>query len=801
MTRIQYLFFAISLLVLQTAIASAQTPQAAAPQPGDTIERIEVSGNTSVASETIRVYLGLAPGQPYRPDEIQQNFMNLWQTGLFDDVRVEAVRSAEGGAVIQVTVSERPRIGAVEYRGNKELTAAKIQEALDAARIDVHIGSTVEQTLIRRAAEAIRNAYAEGGFEGVSVEPRLEEMISPNERRVVFEINEGIKARIARIRFVGNERFNDRRLRRTMKEVRPTNLYTRLRKRDLYVPSKLEEELENVRNLYQDHGYKDVAIGEVRVQTTEGRKPRVILEIPVTEGDIHTFGGVSIEGNSVFEDEMIIGRWPLTEGDTLSRKPIQDRIEFFEELYRRRGYIYAYINPEYIERDENVVDVKVNVYEGEQFRLGRLEFEGNTATRDKVLRREIFIHEGDIMDMETFKASLYKLGQLGYFKVTENPDFRVNPESKTVDVTIRGQEEGRNEVQFGGGYSETYGFFGQFQFSTRNLLGTGTGVGLAYQKGRNQDFFSFNYSDPWFLDRPQSFGVSLFKRATNYPESVGYDVDGVGGSLAYGFRTGRFQSVSFLYSYEDREEIFNLSGQQPDDQGNVPLPQLSDYSFSTSAFIPSYRYDSRDNPFDTFRGTRGSLSVAYAGGPLGGTLNFVKPVGTFSRYFPLTRRSALSFNVEAGVIVPLENESGCVQEPKDQVEMRSPLCVPLSERFRVGGESSVRGFQFSSIGPRGVIPGAGTNAFLGGHKYNVFNFEYVYRVNDPLRFVLFADAGNAYGRRDEWDVTDLRYSTGAELRVYLPVFQFPLRFIYALNPDEREGDRFETFQFSVGNTF
>lgn len=799
MNRFRLAFLKFTLVLLIPSAAFAQGPAAApSPQPGDPVERVEVTGNTSVASDTIRVYLGVVPGQPYLPDQIQRNFLNLWQTGLFDDVRIEATRSPEGGAIIQIAVEERPRIGAIEYRGNKELTVAKIQEALEIGKVDLHIGSTVEQSSVRRAAEVIRDAYAEGGYEGVTVEPSFEEMIAANERRLVFQINEGIKARIATIQFQGNERFSDRRLRAAMKETKPTNIYTRLRKRDLYVPSKLEEDLENVRNLYQDYGYKDVALGEVQIETTEGRKPRVRLTVPINEGDVHTFGGVSIEGNSVFEDDAIIGRWPLEEGQTLSRRPIQERIEFFEELYRRRGYIYAYLNPEYIERDGNIVDVKINVFEGEQFRLGRLEFIGNTTTRDKVLRREIFLSEGDILDMETFKASIYKLGQLGYFKITENPDFRVNPESKTVDISISGREEGKNEVQFGGGYSETYGFFGQFQFSTRNLFGGGTGLGLMYQRGRNQDFFSFNYSDPWFLDRPQSFGVSLFKRATNYPESVGFDSDGIGGSVAYGFRTGRFQSMSVLYSYEDRQDRLSMV-QQPDENGNVPLPVLSDYEFVTSAFIPSYRYDSRDNPFDTFRGTRGSVSLAYAGGPLGGTLEFVKPIVNFARYHRLSPRSAVSFNIEGGAIFPLKDDDECLDMVAEQRGTDLPLCVPWSERFRVGGESSVRGFEFSAIGPQETVQGR--QSFVGGHKYNVFNLEYVYRVNDPLRFVIFADAGNAYGRHENWDLTNLRYSTGAELRIFLPVFQFPLRFIYAFNPDERPGDRFETFQFSVGNTF
>ena len=240
------------------------------------------------------------------------------------------------------------------------------------------------------------------------------------------------------------------------------------------------------------------------------------------EGEVHTFGSVSVSGNTVFTSEQIIGDWPLKKGETLRRKPIQARVDAFGEAYRIRGYIYAYVDPEYVDRGNNVVDVKMHVFEGDQFRLGRLEFEGNTTTKDKVLRREIFLEEGQIMDMETFKQSLYKLGQLGYFKVTENPDFKVNPDSKTVDILVKGIEEGKNDIQFGGGYSETGGFFVQAQFATRNFLGEGENFGLSYQRGSQTNFFSISYTDPWFMDTPNSLGISLYnsERTPPRPESM-----------------------------------------------------------------------------------------------------------------------------------------------------------------------------------------------------------------------------------------------------------------------------------------
>ena len=789
--------------ILDTPSAGRITDAPAPPRQqnlsGQIVERFEASGNTSVASDTIRVYLGVNPGDPYDPAAIQRNFVNLWQTGLFDDIRVEADRG-DTGVVVRAIVKERPRIGSVEFRGNKELNQSKINEVLEREKIDLHIGNTIEQTLVRRAGEAIKRAYTEGGFEGVQVDTITEDLATPGDKKIVFIINEGIKAKVASIDFVGNKTFSDARLRGQMKEVKKHNLVTWVRKKNLYVPSKLDEDLEHVRNYYQDHGYQAVSFGDPQIVTT-GK--RVRITIPVKEGEVHTFGDVAVEGNTVFTNEQIIGNWPVEKGSTLRRKPIQSRVDAFGEAYRMRGYIYAYVDPEYTVRPgTNVVDVKLNVFEGDQFRLGRLEFVGNTTTKDKVLRREIFLEEGQIMDMETFKQSLYKLGQLGFFKINDNPDFKVNPDTKTVDVTVKGIEEGKNDVQFGGGYSEGGGFFVQAQFATRNFLGEGENFSLGYQRGRRTNFFSISYADPWFMDTPNSLGVSLYNRETVLPASFGYEQRGKGGTVAYGYRLRRFDSLSLLYGYERSRSVYS-SQEIPDPQGNIPVPIVSDLNFITSTIVPSYRYDSRDNPFDTTRGSRMALSLAYAGGPLGGSVEMFKPTLGATRFVRLSRRSSVSANVDAGYIFSFRDD--CAHTYNELSREVPDLCVPTSDRFLVGGEFSVRGFGYGTLGPYEEFPGRGSRP-AGGYSHTTFNFEYIYRVNDPIRLVLFADAGRAFGYQESIDFAKLRYSAGAEMRLFLPVFQFPLRFIYAINvrpettPDGRK-DEFEGFQFTIGNTF
>ena len=778
-------------------IVTAPTPPPASTAlAGQRIERFEATGNTSVASDTIRVYLGINPGDPYDPAVIQRNFLNLWQTGLFDDIRIETDKG-DHGVIVRAVVKERPRIASVEFRGNKELNNSKINEQLERDKIDLHVGNTIEQTLVRRAAESIKKAYTENGYEGVNVDSVTEDTFEPGEKRIVFIINEGIKAAVASIQFSGNTRFSSRTLRHQMKEVKENGLISWIRKKNLYVPSKLDEDLEHVKNYYQDFGYMNVSFGEPQITTfNKGKKQRVRIVIPVKEGTVYRLGDVSVTGNTIVKTETFTNGWGIKKGDVIHRKPIQAKIDNAGDLYRALGYIYAYVNPEYINHENGVTDVKISVYEGDQFRLGRLEFQGNTTTKDKVLRREIFLQEGGIMDMETFKQSLYKLGQLGYYKVTDNPDFKVNPDKKTVDVTVKGNEEGKNDVQFGGGYSEAVGFFIQTQFSTRNFLGEGENLGLSFQRGNRQNFFSASYADPWFLDTPNSLGISLFNRYTNLPDYIGYQERSKGGSIIYGYRLHRFDSVSLSYGLEHVRSHYE-SNLAPDINGNVPISDISDFIFTQSTLGPSYAYDSRDNPFDPTRGMRFNLTASYSGGPIGGTIHAFRPTLDFTKFFKLSRNTSVSFNTNLGAIIPLRHD--CANTLDEQVAKNIVLCVPKGQRFFVGGEYSVRGFEFGSLGPTELA--SGQSVIAGGYKQAIFNGEYIIKINDPLRLVFFGDAGWAWGYGQKVQPSDLRYSTGAEMRIFLPVFQFPIRFIYAINPHKQPGDRFQSFTFTIGNTY
>ncbi len=379
-------------------------------------------------------------------------------------------------------------------------------------------------------------------------------------------------------------------------------------------------------------------------------------------------------------------------------------------MYKSRGFIFSYPNPIFKELRDHRVDVEVQLFEGDKFYLGRLEVQGNTMTRDKVIRREFALDEGDVIDMEAVKKSVTKIQQLGYFKMTEEPRFSPLPEDKKVDVVIKGQETSRNEIQFGAGYSGFDGFFGQFSFQTRNFLGRGEIIGASAQLGKVSNFFDLSYTVPWFMDRNQSVGAAIFRRNVDY---LSQEERRLGGSLFYAKGLALFDSVSMLYAFEDITANFPVRS-APTPPGQPEPPQkFTETTGTTSSLTPAYRYDSRNDPFDPTRGFRLSASVQVAPSFLGGTSDFIKAIGGSTVYLPvrLPRGAILALNVEVGYVAAL-----------NQID------IPIFERFQLGGEQSLRGFQQGAAVP--VDPDTYqvfTDPFgriLGGNKFFVLNVEY-----------------------------------------------------------------------------
>jgi len=782
------------LVALAPGLVDAQ-PFADPPESleGRTIASVEVEGLQNLSEDTLVYYLDLRVGEPLQLEALNSRIKNLWQRQLIDDLEVGA-EPVDDGVAVSVRVVERPVLRSVDYEGNKKVSRNEIRDRMVEERIDVREGGPLAYGELARLVAAIEQLYSDKGYRFAEVDYRTE-TAGPGERRVVFTIDEGDRVRIGDIDFEGNTVFSDPRLRLTMRKTKESGPIARMLRKDIYNPGKLEEDLEKVRSLYRDRGYKNVLIGEPELDVREaGGKRRMALTIPIEEGERYRFGEISIDGNKQYTDQALLRVFRNKPGSWLKADLIDEGIDSIRKLYENTGYMFVRVEPELVERGDNVADVQIHVAEGDQFRVGRIDFEGNERTMDKVLRRELRVQEGYLMNLAALRNSVYKINQLGYFKLDEDEpvDVEVRPEEKMVDLSFQGQEADRTELQFGGGWSEFEGFFGQFAVRTQNFLGRGESVQASFQSGRRQDFFNLGYFVPWFLDRPQTIGLQVFSQGLDYDflgSTEEYLQETEGGTLTYGRSLGLFQSMSIAYTAARQKEegTFRFL----DDEGN-PARRVVSREIDSSSLRPVWAFNSIDNRLEPTRGQRISLSTEYAGGFLGGENNFFKPELGYTLYKPLNDfpvRHLVGLNVEGGYIEPFGQG-----------------VLSVFEFYRLGGERSIRGFRRLSIFPvdEDGRPFRDPNGFIiGGDRYLQANLEYHFLAGGPFRVVAYTDAGNTWRPGSSVDFSDLYWTAGIELRILVPVFGAPLRFIYATNlgAEPISPDDVEEFQFSIGATF
>jgi len=766
----------------------------------EVVREIEFRGLQSLAEETVRFYLGLEEGKELDEAALSGSLRALWDRRLIDDVRIEK-EPVEGGVKLIVTLVERPILRSIDYEGLKRLSRTDISERIAKDQIGIREGDPLDLGELKRLEAAIEEMYRDKGYRFAEATYQLE-TISPTERRVLFSIDEAEKVRIGDIDFQGNDVLGNMRLRWTMKKTKETNLLWRLLKKDIYNPATVQEDLTKVKEAYRSIGYKDVIVEDPVLSTTgKGGKRRLKLGIPIDEGDRWKLGEITIEGNEVFSDQALLRQFKRPRGGWLRAKTIDEGVKAVDEAYRNFGHIFAKIDTELRERDGNVADLLVKVTEGDQYKVGTLEFQGNTRTRDKVLRREFRVQEGTLLNMGALKNSLFKVNQLGYFKLNEDDPIlfeNFDSEEKTVDLLVQGEEADRTELQVGGGWSEVDGFFGQLSVRTQNFLGRGESVGVSFQTGRYREEFDISYFVPWFLDRPQSIGLQIFKSDLDYTYYTNQRVlrKSEGGVLTYGRSFGYFGSLSVSFNRSDLNDTRSTF----DLEGNLVEQR---FQLTNSSLRPAYVFDSRDSRVEPTIGKRFSASLEYAGGFLGGDNYFWRPEIGASWFQPVTQvplKSLFAINVEAGYIKPFGGKT-----------------LNFLEQYYLGGETSIRGFNFRSIWVRceGGEPFPGRDepcqpdetliddfGFpVGGDRFFQLNLEYHLLVGGPFRILAFVDAGNVYGADQSLDLGRMRYTAGGEMRIFVPVFGAPLRFIYAKNLDPKPDDRFEGFQFSIGATF
>lgn len=758
----------------------------------ETIEKINIVGNHRISNGSIEFRIHLKEGSELDLRTIRNDVKRLWDLKVFADIKVD-ITDGKTGKIVTYLVKERPIIKDFRFFGNHAYGPNLLMDKLNEKKVVLRKNVQIDYSEISKIKTTIMEIYHEKGYQNIAVDHRLE-ILGPGMAYLTFNIKEGSKAHVYSVDFTGNKLFSNKKLRKAMKKIRKHGFFSILSSSDIYSEKKFSEDVDNIKKVYWKKGFKDVFVGhpvvEIKDFTSDRQKRknikrakknkkikqdlRLFLTIPVFEGESYKIGNISFEGNKLISDSVLTKKWKLENGSPFDIGKLNEFQTEVEEMYNDAGYLQFYLERILNTESDNVVDITFKINENKQFKLNRLEFEGNLLTRDKVLRREFMIPEGMPFRLKTFRDSMLRINQLGFFDVSKsNPDVKFIPGKDEVNVTIAGEESGVNEINFGGGFSEFAGFFLQSSYSTRNFLGKGEQLTLQGSFGANITYYNLSFTEPWIFDYPHSFTINLFNSETNY---YNYSRKSTGFSVGFGFRLKAFLTYTLSYRFE----IVDVPGSSLQD--STIFKPVSNRL--TSSIVQSINYVTINHPFMPTRGSKYSLAFEWAGWQLGGdnlkyTVN-LRAMHLFKGY----RNTFFLVNTRASYSEALQGNT-----------------IPYYDRFFIGGESTVRGYDFRRISP--VDPT--TNIPIGGTKMFFGNFEWVFPIEHKFQFSIFFDIGGVWLEDESFfsGSESMKGSWGFEARFNLPVFQMPIRLTYGIPLDDVPGQTSGggNLQFTIGTIF
>ena len=461
------LFTAI-LLVVAAAGAVAQSL---------VIEQIRVIGNRRIPKETILARLFTHPGDTYDPISIERDFNSLWNTSYFDDLRIER-EDSEKGVILNIYVREKPNIREINYKGLNSVSQSDVLDRFKKEKVPLSVESQYDPTKIKRAETVLKELLAEHGHQFATIKTEVK-TIPPASVQVNFNIKEGPTVKVGNIKFTGNQHLSSLVLRRAMKNLRPVGIPYSIVLENLFAKtfdsSKLEEDAERVRQAYRDKGYYNAAVEEPRTQIRDqgglslitfrpNKGKRIDILMPVEEGDRYKLGSITFTGNkAVTNTRALRGTFAVKDGDYFNATLISKGMENLKKAYGQLGYInFGAIPKASFDEAKKTVSFDIDIDEGKPFYVGRIEIQGNTLTRDRVIRRELLLDEGSVYNSNLWELSLLRLNQLDYFdplKVDQDSEAHQDTEAGTVDLLLKVKEKGKNSIALNGGVSGLSGAF------------------------------------------------------------------------------------------------------------------------------------------------------------------------------------------------------------------------------------------------------------------------------------------------------------------------------------------------------
>jgi outer membrane protein insertion porin family len=716
-------------LALSAAAALAQQPQ--------TIESIRVIGNRRIPKETVLARLFTHTGDTYDPVSIERDFNSLWNTSYFDDVRIER-EDSEKGIILNIFVRERPTIREINYKGLNTVSQSDVLDRFKKEKVGLSVESQYDPTKIKRAETVLKDILSEHGHQFATIKTEVK-TIPPASVQVNFNIKEGPTVKVGQIKFAGNQNISSLVLRRSMKNLRPVGLPHSIIFENLFPQTfdatKLEEDTERVRQAFRDKGYYNTAIEEPKTQIRDqgglnwftfrpNKGKRIDILMPIEEGARYRLGTITFTGNKAVSNvKALRATFAVKDGEWFNATLIGKGLENLKKAYGQLGYInFGAIPKPVFDDQKKTVSLNIDIDEGKPFYVARIEFEGNRITRDKVIRRELMLSEGQVYNSQLWEYSLLRLNQLEYFeplKVDQDSTAQQDAEAGTVTLLLKVKEKGKNSIGMNGGLSGMSGAFIGVNYSTNNFLGLGETLSLQANLGSASRTFMFGFTQPYVRNRPLNVGFQVYNNkqdynaAKNYQATSGQSINltaaqasmvqnynqaakGFNFSVSYPLKRHAFQRLGFTYSWSDStitafstasQTFFQTMSFRSGIQSSNALAGIVNSYVSLS-----YIYNTINNPMRPRTGKEYTAVVQTSG--IWGNVRYIAPMVAYKQFLPMhylipspTGRNVLGLRAQLSYV---QGYGGNV--------------APPNNRFYSGGESDLRGFDIRAATPYGYVP-------------------------------------------------------------------------------------------------
>lgn len=781
------------------SLSADDTRAATVALPKLDVIRVHFRGNRKVEDDALRVNLKTKPGTVLNKEVLQDDVRTLWHLGYFEDVQVETAE-AEGGLVVTFVLKEKPSVRKIYISGHDEVGLSKINEVLDLKKDQV-----LDLAKIKKNVEKIRELYLQRGFYMADVDYELHRD-SPGQVDVYFRVHENSKVEIRRVNFTGNHAVSDDELRGIIM-TQPGDIFSLLTSSGTYREDVFQRDILLIQSYYFDRGYINVKVGDPKMELSPDRRSMYIT-LAIEEGQQYRIGSLDIKGELLDSREAYLKKVQAKPGDVFNRTVVAQDVQNIADQYKDKGYAYVNSTPETrVDEKKRTVDLTFDIQKGPLVSFERINIRGNTKTRDKVIRREMRVYEGEQYSQSELDRSKRRVNSLGFFDKVDLTTKRGSADD-TMDVNVEVSERQTGAFQIGAGFSSVESFIFQAQISQNNLLGRGTSATLQAQVSGLRQLYMLQYEDPYFFDTNWTFGFNLFDQDIYY---LSFDRSSIGGSLTWGYMVTDYIRMFLTYTLQDvtvntggRSNLFT-GGQRS------PLPAGSLANLLHSGLISSWRvslsHDTRDDRMFPHSGWYNTLSGEFAEPAFGSQNQFTRYEGAVRYYYPLWGPLTLRLKAEGGLITS-----------------RDPQGVPIFERYFMGGIYDIRGFSLYSLGPKILVPNAqdpdsSLQTFSVGGNLRVLGkaeIEVPIVEKMGIRGVIFTDVGNAYNLEQQYcrlkpawadvsydpcvalfPLTSLRTSWGFGFRWFSPIG--PLRFEWGLPYKPLPGEDSIVFEFTIGN--